>query len=252
MGRDVRPVRLAAVGDIHALSNSGAQIHHAIQGIERVADLLVVAGDITQHGTAEEGEVVARELAGLGIPAFAVLGNHDYQVGAEEAIRASLERAGVRVLEGEAALCQVDGTRVAVAGVKGFGCGFAGACGTEFGEPEMKAFVRRSKDSGAQLGRALSTSDADLHIALTHFAPVKDTLAGEPTEIHAFLGSHFLGEAIDEGPCDAAFHGHAHRGSEWGMSAAGVPVRNVARQVLRRAYKVYELDPRAPEGSRLR
>jgi Icc-related predicted phosphoesterase len=168
------------------------------------------------------------------------------------AIRAALEESGVRVLEGEAAVCTAGGVRVAVAGVKGFGSGFAGACGTEFGEVEMKAFVQRARESGALLGTALAGTGADLHVALMHYAPIKDTLAGERPEIYPFLGSFFLAAAIDGAPCDLAIHGHAHHGTEWGLTPGGVPVRNVARPVIRRPYKVYELDPEAAEGSRLR
>jgi Icc-related predicted phosphoesterase len=242
---------VAATGDIHAGIDSAAPIRAAVEDIRRNADLLVLAGDFTQHGTVEEAAIVAQEVAKLNIPAFAVLGNHDYHMGQEAGIRAALEGAGIRVLEGEAAICQVDGTRVAVAGVKGFGSGFAGACGSEFGEPEMKSFVRLARDGGEQLAEALAGADADLHIALTHYSPVADTLVGEALQINPFLGSLFLAEAIDEAPCDVAFHGHAHRGTEWGISPGGVQVRNVARQVLRRAYKLYELDPDAPAGSRL-
>ncbi len=252
MGRHLRSIRVAATGDIHAGLDSTAPIRAAVEHMSGRADLLVVAGDLTQHGTLEEAEVLARELAMLELPAFAVLGNHDYHMGLEAPIRTALEQAGVRVLEGEAAVCELDGVRVAIAGVKGFGSGFAGMCASEFGEPEMKSFVRRARESGEQLARALSTTEADLHIALMHYSPVKDTLVGERLEITPLMGSFFLAEAIDESPCDVAFHGHAHRGTEWGVSPGGVPVRNVARQVLRGAYKVYELDPTATPGSRLR
>lgn len=251
MGANVRSIRVAAVGDIHAGVDSTAPIRAAVDDMRRRVDLLVIAGDLTQHGTVDEAAVVARELARLDIPVFAVLGNHDYHANAEREMTALLEEAGVHVLEGAAATCQVDGVRVAVAGVKGFGCGFPGICGSEFGEREMKLFVALSRQSGEQLARALSTAEADLHIALMHYAPIADTLVGERLELSPFLGSFFLAEAIDEAPCDVAFHGHAHRGTEWGLSPGGVPVRNVARQVLRRAYKVYELDPAAPAGSRL-
>ena len=244
-------MRVAAVGDIHAGLDSAAAIRIAVDSLAGRADLLLLAGDLTQHGTVEEGELVARELSRLPIPAFAVLGNHDYHADAQDEMRSALEAAGVRVLEGEAAVCQIDGTRVSVAGIKGFGCGFVGACAGEFGEPEMKRFVRLARDGGAQLAKALRAHDADLHVALMHYAPIKDTLEGERPEIFPFLGSYFLAQAIDEAPCDVAFHGHAHRGTEWGVSPAGVPVRNVARQVVRRAYKVYELDPRAAAGERL-
>jgi Icc-related predicted phosphoesterase len=251
MGSHVRSIRVAAVGDIHAGIDSAAPIRAAVDKMRGEVDLLVIAGDLTQHGSAGETEVVARELARLQIPVFVVLGNHDYHLNAERQIRELLEKAGAHVLEGEAASCEVDGARVAVAGVKGFGCGFAGICGTEFGEPEMKQFVAYARESGEQLARALSSVEADIHIALMHYSPIKDTLVGERLEISPFLGSFFLAQAIDDAPCDVAFHGHAHQGTEWGMSPGGVPVRNVARQVLRRAYKVYELDPGAAPGLRL-
>jgi Icc-related predicted phosphoesterase len=65
---------------------------------------------------------------------------------------------------------------------------------------------------------------------------------GEPPEIFPFLGSYLLAEAIDRAGADLVVHGHAHRGSEHGRTPGGVPVRNVARPVLRRAYGVFTLD----------
>lgn len=248
----VHPVRIAAVADIHAATDSSAAIRAAVEHMRNDADLLVIGGDLTQHGSLEEAMVLVRELAALELPKFVVLGNHDYHMGEEREIRRALEEAGAHVLEGEAATCEVRGVRVAVAGVKGFGCGFVGACGAEFGELEMKLFVGRARESGEALARALVSTEADVHVALMHYAPIKDTLIGERLEISPFLGSYFLAQAIDESPCDVAFHGHAHRGTEWGMTPGGVPVRNVARFVLRRAYKVYELDPSAPPRARLR
>jgi Icc-related predicted phosphoesterase len=89
-------------------------------------------------------------------------------------------------------------------------------------------------------------------IALTHYAPVPETLSGEPLGIYAFLGSYLLAEAIDTGGADLALHGHAHAGSEKGTTAGGVPVRNVAAPVIRSSYYLYELPGRpaaAPVGS---
>jgi len=36
-------------------------------------------------------------------------------------------------------------------------------------------------------------------------------------------------------------HGHAHAGREVGVTPRGIPVRNVARHVIRRPYKIYQL-----------
>src|SRR5262249_39615649 len=77
--------------------------------------------------------------------------------------------------------------------VKGFGGGFAGRCATAFGEPEMKAFVRHTEAAADALATALSTLDCEMRVALTHYAPVPDTLAGEPPEIYPFLGSYLMG-----------------------------------------------------------
>jgi len=67
-------------------------------------------------------------------------------------------------------------------------------------------------------------------------------------EIYPFLGSYLLGEAIDGAGADLILHGHAHRGMERGVTLGGIPVRNVARPVIQRAYNVYCL---SSDGSRL-
>jgi Icc-related predicted phosphoesterase len=237
-------VRVAAVGDVHAGRDTEGLVRPGFAGIAKRADVLLVAGDLTQHGRLDEGKVLAGELADLGLPTIAVLGNHDLHDNADDAIRSTLEDHGIRTIEGESIVVDVHGCRVGVAGVKGFGGGFAGACATEFGEPEMKAFIRHTKQVSSRLREELLRLDCDVRIALTHYSPIKDTLMGERLEIYPFLGSYLLSEAIDQAGCDLALHGHAHRGTEHGVTAGGVPVRNVARTVIRGAYKVYSVSRR--------
>jgi Icc-related predicted phosphoesterase len=155
-----------------------------------------------------------------------------------------LEEIGVVVLEGTTTVIEVRDKTVGIVGVKGFGGGFFGACGSDFGEPEMKAFIRHTRARASALRDGLASLDTDYRVALLHYAPVKDTLMGEKLEIYPFLGSYLLGEAIDGGQCDIAFHGHAHLGSERGITRGGVPVRNVARPVIRTAYRVYCINGR--------
>ncbi|MGW7103434.1 metallophosphoesterase family protein [Streptomyces sp. NPDC054838] len=244
-------IRVAAVGDIHLGPGSEGTLRPAFETVGNHADLLLLAGDLTRHGTAEEARVVAREVAGLPVPVAAVLGNHDYQSDQEAAVAEELARVGVHVLEGDGVVLDIGGTRVGVAGTKGFGGGFAGRCASDFGEPEMKAFVqytRRSADSLRESLDRLRGADCAIRIALTHFSPVEDTLAGEPREIYPFLGSYLLAEAVDGAGADLAVHGHAHAGKEHGMTAGGIRVRNVAMPVIDRAFAVYHLSPngRAP------
>jgi Icc-related predicted phosphoesterase len=234
-------IRVAAVGDVHFGTDSAGMLRPHLEQLPERADLLLVAGDLTTCGGPDEAEVLADELRGSPVPVLAVLGNHDYHAGREGEVRTALESAGVQVLEGETAVIEADGSRVGVAGVKGFGGGFAGACGTEFGEPEMKAFIRHTRSLAEDLEGSLAGLDADVRIALLHYAPVKGTLIGERLEIYPFLGSYLLAEAVDRGGADLVLHGHAHRGVEKGVTPGGVHVRNVAQPVIRHAYNVYAL-----------
>jgi Icc-related predicted phosphoesterase len=232
-------IRVAAAGDLHFGLDSAGTFRPQVEHLDERADVLLLAGDLTKIGRPEEAEVLAEELAGLPVPVIAVLGNHDHQSDQPDAVRKVLEAGGVRVLEGERAVLEVDGRALGVAGVKGFGGGFAGKCATDFGEPEMKAFVRHTKSIAEILEEELDALDTDYRVALLHYSPVKETLHGEPPEIYAFLGSYLLAEAIDRAGADLAVHGHAHRGTEKGMTPGGVAVRNVAQHVIRAAYNVY-------------
>jgi Icc-related predicted phosphoesterase len=236
-------IRVAAVGDLHAGIDSKGLLRPGFERVADRADLLLLAGDLTRGGGPDEAAVLAEELRDIPIPRIAVLGNHDYQADREADVRRILEKAGVQVLEGESTTLEVGDVRVGIAGSKGFGGGFTGACATDFGEPEMKAFVRHTKRLAAQLEAALRSLDGvDVKIALMHYAPVEATLGSEPLEIYPFLGSYLLAEAVDHGGAQLVFHGHAHRGVEKGVTPGGVPVRNVAQPVIKHAYYVYSLN----------
>jgi len=236
-------IRIAAVGDVHLGEDARGRMRPALENVGEHADVLLLAGDLTRHGTLEEARVVAEEFAGLPVPVVAVLGNHDHHDDKEVEVAELLRDSGMHVLEGDAVTFQVDGLRLGVAGVKGFGGGFAGKCGSMFGEREMKSFIRHTIDVSERLRSALFSTDADVRVALTHYSPVPDTLRGEPPEIYPFLGSYLLGEAIDATSTDFAVHGHAHFGTEHGLTPGGVRVRNVAQPVIRQAYAVYCVEP---------
>jgi Icc-related predicted phosphoesterase len=235
-------IRIAAVGDVHYDAAARGRMRVGFESLSGRADLLLIAGDLTQHGTVEEAAALADDLRGLAVPVVSVLGNHDYHSGQNDGIRDLLRERGVTVLEGESAIFEIHGRSVGVMGVKGFGGGFAGACVTEFGEPEMKAFAHHARAQAEVLRYGLLAMDTEYRFALTHFSPIEGTLAGEKREIFPFLGSYLLGEAIDAARCDGAFHGHAHHGGERGATPGGVPVRNVAQMVIRHAYNVYSFE----------
>ena len=232
-------IRVAAAGDIHFGPDAAGTLRPHLEHLGERADLLLLAGDLTRVGTPDEARALADELCDVTIPIVAVLGNHDYHSDQADEVTEILEGIGVHILEGNSVVVPVNGSTVGVAGTKGFGGGFAGACGSEFGEPEMKAFMAHARGLADKLEACLRALDTDVKIALLHYAPCPDTLAGERLEIFPFLGCYLLGEAVDRGGATLTVHGHAHRGSERGLTAGGHHVRNVAQPVIGHAYALY-------------
>lgn len=235
-------IRIAAVGDIHFGEDSRGTMRPHWERLHECADVLVLGGDLTNLGAAGQARALAAELACVNIPMVAVLGNHDYHAGDPEAVRAILEAAGVCMLEGESTVIAVGDRTLGIAGSKGFGGGFAGACGHAFGEPEMKRFMYVTERCAEGLEASLAGLRADYRVALLHYSPVKDTLAGERLEIFPFLGSYRLAEALDHAGADLVIHGHAHSGSEKGVTPRGIPVRNVAMPLIKRPYALFTFD----------
>jgi Icc-related predicted phosphoesterase len=235
-------IRVAAIGDTHVGAEGFERWRTGFADVSERADLLLLAGDLTQVGDPDEAHALVWSLERVTVPVLAVLGNHDHHSDQPERVAAVLESAGIPVLEGDAATLSFGGVRVGVAGAKGFGGGFEPACGSDFGERAMKDFIAHTRDSARRLHDALRRLEADVRIALLHYAPTRDTLRGEPPEIHAFLGSHLLGAAIDAAGADLVLHGHAHAGVEIGATAGGIRVHNVAEPVIGCAYRLFAFD----------
>ena len=236
-------VRFAAVGDIHVRKESAGQLRELFAKASEAADCLLLCGDLTDYGTAEEAKVLVDELSVVHVPIVAVLGNHDYEAGSPDTVRQILAQAGVTVLDGEA--CEIEG--VGIAGVKGFAGGFGRGSLGGWGEPAIKLFVQEALNETLKLESALAKLRTLRKIAILHYAPIAGTVEGEPLDIYPFLGSSRLEEPLLRYPVDAVFHGHAHRGSLEGRTMSGVPVFNVAKPLLARtrpdqpAFRLFEV-----------
>lgn len=243
-----RTIRVAAAGDIHAGASDGDRVRDAFRRVEEQADLVVLAGDLTQHGQVDEVCTVADACRGLSIPVVAVLGNHDWQSDRPGDLARSLGEAGVVVLDRTHTILPVQSVSVGIAGVKGFVGGF-GQQWANFGEPLFReAYAETTRDvDGLERGLA-AIEPCAVRIALLHYSPVEATLVGEPERLWLVLGADRLAGPIRAHRPDVVLHGHAHAGSFEG-DVDGVPVYNVAVHVLGREFWVFELDADRAEQS---
>lgn len=233
---DTRCVRIAACGDVHCNEANREATIESFAALAGEVDLVLLAGDLTSHGTTEEAEILCEAVGGAEAPIFAVLGNHDWQGGAAEAIAARLREAGIGLLEGESRTCTIAGAEIGIAGCKGFVGGFAPHQLPDFGEPSLRAVYAETTAEVEALERGLKEiATCPLRIVLLHYSPVEETLAGEPREIFAFLGSDRLAAPILEHGPDLVLHGHAHAGAATGRIGE-TPVYNVSQPVLGEAF----------------
>jgi Icc-related predicted phosphoesterase len=238
------PIRIAAIGDVHGSEETRGRLRYELEPVNQQADVLVLAGDLTLNGWGEEARLLAQELRGVRIPIVAVLGNHDFEKNENAIIAQTMRQHGVRMLEDGPVAVTCQGQRVGFAGAKGFCGGFGDRLVAPFGEPALKAFVRVGQQEAEWLDQGLGALRQDpavkYVVAVLHYAPIRETVVGEPPELWPYLGNSSLSAPLDRHGVDVAFHGHAHYGSPFGRTAAGVPVYNVA-QPLVRAFVIHEL-----------
>ena len=226
-------LRIAAVADIHVKKTSAGTLQPLFAKATDEADMILLCGDLTDYGTIEEAKVLAKEItSSLRIPAVGVLGNHDLESGHEKDLVSILTDAGMTILDGDST--EVHG--VGFAGVKGFAGGFGRRALGAWGEQIIKDFVHEAINESLKLEAALARLRTPQKIAVLHYSPIQATVAGEPLEIVAFLGSSRLEEPLDRYRVNVVFHGHAHRGAPEGRTKSGIPVYNVAMPVLAASY----------------
>jgi len=233
MEQALKKTRIAAVADVHVREGDKGKWTDYFKEVSAAADVLIIAGDLTDTGDEVEAQVLADELKACTIPVVAVLGNHDYEKGRHKLIRQILLKAGVHMLDGEAVVIG----DIGFAGVKGFGGGFDRQMLSFFGEGAMKAFVQEAVDEALHLDRALGRLDSEERelrgkVAVLHYAPIKATVVGENEAIFPFLGCSRLAEPLNRYKVEAAFHGHAHIGTLEGTTSDGTRVFNVAKPIL--------------------
>jgi uncharacterized protein len=234
-------IKVAAAGDVHAGGPGDDRFAAVFADAAREADLILLAGDLTLHGEPDEARALVEAVRGVEVPMVAVLGNHDWHANRSEELLSVMREGGLRMLERESTVLDVDGTKVGIAGVKGFVGGFPDSELPDFGEPSLRRVYAETTAEVEALDRGLEEiSECALRIALLHYAPTTMTLEGEPPVIWAFLGSDRLAAPIARHRPDLVLHGHGHRGTFEG-AIGDVPVYNVAQEVIGRDFWVFEV-----------
>lgn len=235
-------MRIAATADLHFSPQSYDRIRDQMSRVRDEADLLILAGDLTNYGRPQEMESLLNALVRIRVPIVAVLGNHDYESDQQDELMRMMTAEGIKVLDGTG--YERDG--VGFAGTKGFIGGFGRGVLTAFGEREIKTFVQAAIDEALKLERALSQLRVEKRIVVLHYSPIASTVKGEAPEIFPYLGTSRLAEVVDRHGADLVVHGHAHHGTPDGTTVGGIPVHNVALGLLQShqppcAYRIFDV-----------
>jgi Icc-related predicted phosphoesterase len=235
-------MRIAATADLHFSPQQFAPLRDQLNQVRDQADVLVIAGDLTNFGKPQEMEPLLNTIVRLRIPTIAVLGNHDYESGQELELMRMMTAEGIKVLDGSA--YERDG--VGFAGTKGFVGGFGRGVLTAFGEAEIKTFVRASIEEALKLERAMSQLRSSKRVVVLHYSPIAATVQGESPELFPFLGTSRLAEVVDRHGADLVLHGHAHHGTQDGRTTGGIAVHNVAITLLQSqqppsVYRIFDI-----------
>src|SRR5262249_40761229 len=153
------------------------------------SDVILLAGDLTTTGAPEQAQVVADACRGIGVPVFAVLGNHDFHAGCAGEVAAAIAEARVHVLQRSSCMCRIGELELGGRARKGLVGGFRGSALPDFGEPLLREVYAETTREAEAIARGLQEIvHCDLRIVLLHYAPIEATIEGEPEGIHVLLG----------------------------------------------------------------
>lgn len=228
--------------------------------------IIIYCGDATDQGLpkeAQEAAVIFDLAQREHIPIFMTLGNHDHwgRGGRHTTtVKRILEQeGGATVLDGQAITLEIEGRKIGITGVEGYG-----EKSDEVNGEIVYCDRRASRNSTiiadeiAKLKDGLTHLEGDSSIVVLHYPPATletelATIIGEPLELQQrqYLGSDRLGAAIDKynatssGLVRVIFHGHLDSGSPHGKTKGGIDVYNVSAIARERRglppYQIVEL-----------
>jgi Icc-related predicted phosphoesterase len=207
-----KTLTIAATSDVHV--NKTGIIKAFFDQVHGTADLLLIGGDL-HDGTVAQTELFMNLITDVKIPIVLIFGNHDHNENKLTEMKDLLfKHEKMQILEGQYVEYEIRGTRVGIAGTKGFGGGFApNELRGNIGDQMMKDFRKEGDREVSLLQQALdemTERKPDIKIAMSHYAPFKEVVEGENPEIYASLGNSKLGDVITAAQVHLAVSGHAH------------------------------------------
>ena len=177
-------MKIIALGDIHEQVKALNLLEKEIAA----ADLVIIAGDLTQFGNEEKATGVIKVVRGINPNILAQVGNLD-----------SLEIDRYLTREG----INIHGRGKIIEGLGIFGCGGSGATPfhtpVEFSEVELKGFLEKGYSE---------VKDAPVKIMICHTPPLNTKVDMIPSGIH--VGSAAVREFIEKHQPDLCITGHIH------------------------------------------
>jgi Icc-related predicted phosphoesterase len=234
-------ISIAAVSDLHFKPSDTGSVKARFQGLSDVADLLLLPGDLIDSGTAEDAQLFVAELADVGIPMVAVLGNHEYAARQLDDVMNIYRQSGIRLLDGTTTDFVIKGESLGILGTKGARGGFGANALEATGESEVDLWLDTARNEAARIEAGLGSLITDDRLVLLHFSPIRETVEGEALEQIPFYGSSILCEPVDRLGADLVVHGHSHHGMHRSVTSTGIPVYNVAAKVIPAPYVILEL-----------
>ena len=239
---DPSSVRIAAAGDVHCHE---ANREHVREAFARLA------GTRRPRAAGRRPDDARRARAGRSCwptpaatstcPSIAVLGNHDWHVNRAGELIATLEDAGIRVLERDSTVVEHEGTEIGIVGAKGFVGGFPGCHLPDFGEPLLREVYAEACEEAEAVDAGLrAVAHCPVRIVLLHYAPIAGHARGRAPPIWTMLGSDRLAAPDHRArarprPARPRPRGHV-RGT-----LGTVPVYNVSVPVMAQDFWVFEV-----------
>lgn len=227
-------MRIAALGDLYCRRDQTDTWISRLQAVSQEADVLLLAGDLTDSGDLPEIDALIAALSSLTIPTVTTLGERDYDGGYARVMIERMRRAGIQNLEGAA--IEIGGTV------------FVGGMGVEggFDTRPRRRLSLAERQFTTRLRHYLDVPVGTPRVVLLHYVPVLAMLVeSEPEELE-LLGSSVMETAIDAVGADLVLHAHALKGMAQGITTTGIPVFNVALPMLQRddpnqVFRIFEV-----------